>query len=402
VSRQVRPRRTGRAGFTLVELLVAGLITLVVVGAIATVTGSAQDLFRAQPEAADLQQRLRVGAETVRRNLVMAGAGLYAGPAWGPLGHFLAPIMPYRAFGDTPDQAQGVFFRSDAVSFLYVPSTPSQTVLSATLPAGALDAQLASLPNCPAETSTQVCGFERGDRLLVFDDEGQWDVFSADQIGSGMVVLQHRGPPAVATYRVGTPVAEIRLGTYYLRTDVTAGTSQLMWYDGWVTDLPVIDDVVGMDVRYFGTADPPLLTGAPIGVPPGPWTTYGPAPPPLGATRGGWSAGENCTFLVAGGEHRPRLPTLAAPMFGEVELSPTALTDGPWCPDASAPNRYDADLLRVRRLQITLRVQAASAALRGPAGALFVNGGRARAGDRWVPDLEVELSIAPRNLNPVR
>jgi hypothetical protein len=51
----------------------------------------------------------------------------------------IAPVMPFRAFGDAPDQAQNMFFRSDAISFLYVPSTPSQTRLSAALGAGALE-----------------------------------------------------------------------------------------------------------------------------------------------------------------------------------------------------------------------------------------------------------------------
>ena len=30
----------------------------------------------------------------------------------------IAPIMPYRAFGDMPDSAQALFFRRDAISLL--------------------------------------------------------------------------------------------------------------------------------------------------------------------------------------------------------------------------------------------------------------------------------------------
>jgi hypothetical protein len=75
------------------------------------------------------------------------------------------------------------------------------------------------------------------------------------------------------------------------------------------------------------------------------------------------------------------------------------LTDGPWCPNAVATNRFDADLLRVRKIRVTLRVQSALASLRGPAGTLFLKGGTARAGERFVPDLEVQFDIAPRNMN---
>ena len=48
---------------------------------------------------------------------------------------------------------------------------------------------------------------------------------------------------------------------------------------------------------------------------------------------------------------------------------------------------------------MTLRVETASAALRGPAGVLFTNGGTSTGGSRWVPDQEVHFEVAPRNLN---
>ena len=70
-----------RDGFSLVELLLAGLITLVVVGGALALAGPAQRMFQAQPEAADMQQRTRVAVDALRRDLLMAGAGTYAGPS---------------------------------------------------------------------------------------------------------------------------------------------------------------------------------------------------------------------------------------------------------------------------------------------------------------------------------
>ena len=64
-----------------------------------------------------------------------------------------------------------------------------------------------------------------------------------------------------------------------------------------------------------------------------------------------------------------------------------------------ARNRFDADLLRIRRVRVTLRVQTAVASLRGPAGVLFTNGGLSRSGGRSVPDLEMQFDVTPRNLN---
>ena len=80
-------------------------------------------------------------------------------------------------------------------------------------------------------------------------------------------------------------------------------------------------------------------------------------------------------------------------------LTGAELTDGPWCPDAASPTRYDADLLRVRRIGVTVRVQSAAAALRGPAGALFAHPGTSQSGAKWLPDQEIHFDVSPRNLN---
>jgi len=387
------------AGFTLVELLLSVLIALMVMGAATAVMDPAQRLFRSQVEAPDLQQRVRVGVDALQKDLLMAGAGSYAGPATGALHFFLAPLRPYRAFGDGADPARGIYFRPDAISFLYVPSTPSQTSLRAPLEPGALDVQLEAPPNCPPEAAQQVCGFEAGDRLLLYDEAGSGDVFRVDQVIGGAALVQHRGEPVVARYEAGAFVSEVRLGTYYFKVDTAAGTSQLMRHDGWASDLPVVDEVVGLEFRYFGDAAPPQLTGMPLDSTPGPWTTYGPAPPLIALSRGFWPPGENCTFRVVGGVHLPRLATIAPGGSAQVELTSKMLTDGPWCPDQLSPGRFDADLLRVRRVRVSLRVQSALASLRGPAGILFSRGGTARAGDRYLPDLAVQFDVTPRNMN---
>jgi type II secretory pathway pseudopilin PulG len=273
------------AGFSLVELLLAALITLVVLGGAFQLAAPAQRIFQAQPEASDVQQRMRVAMEALRADLIMAGAGTYAGPALGPLNDMLAPVMPYRAFGDTPDQARGVFYRADAISFLYVPATPSQTTLAVPLDPGSLDPLVESPSNCPLETPQQACGFGAGDRLLVADGSSNWDLYTVDRVLNGVMSLRHRGEPSSTRYLAGAPVAEIHAGTYYLKTDLSAGTFQLMRHDGWATESPVADEVVGLEFRYFGAALPPELTGAPIGMEPGPWTTYGPPRDPCARTR---------------------------------------------------------------------------------------------------------------------
>lgn len=131
--------------------------------------------------------------------------------------------------------------------------------------------------------------------------------------------------------------AAIGSHTYYLRSEIATNTFQLMHYDGAKTDLPVADHVVKLEFEYFGT--------------------------------------------------------------GDMRLDPAALQNGPWEPDDTDPNRFDADLLNIRRVRVTLRVQAASAALRGPAGILFMQGGSATSRERYVPDREIRFDVSPRNLN---
>jgi hypothetical protein len=63
---------------------------------------------------------------------------------------------------------------------------------------------------------------------------------------------------------------------------------------------------------------------------------------------------------------------------------------------------FDADLLRIRKVRITLRMQAAAPGLRGPDTTLFVNPGTAREGMRTVTDYLLTFEVTPRNLNLAR
>jgi hypothetical protein len=81
-------------------------------------------------------------------------------------------------------------------------------------------------------------------------------------------------------------------------------------------------------------------------------------------------------------------------------LTSDMLTDGPMC--GGGTNQFDADLLRIRKVRVTMRVQAASASLRGNDGRLWINPGTAKGGERYVPDYALSFEVAPRNLNLVR
>ena len=405
-------RVRSQAGFTLTEMLVASAIMVTVTAGIFSVLNPTQGTFQAQPEVADMQQRLRVAVDNLRKDLLMAGAGSYTGGSAGALYNFFAPIMPYRRGSDptvpagTCEEAEdSTFYCHDTITILYVPPTPAQTGVTQALGNEGNSAEIIVEPqlNCGPDVHDQLCGFEEGMRVLIMDIDGTWDTMTLTEIQDEALHLQHNDDELSGSYDSGNArLTQVATHTYYLKADEDTETFQLMHYDGYQTDLPVVDNVVALTFEYFGDPAPPmLLPGVDLTSTVAPWTTYGPRPPELGVDlRDGdeFGDGENCVFRMSGGVQVPRLETLASGNV-QVKLDPDSLIDGPWCPFEDAPNPFDADLLRVRRIRVTLRVQVAAATLRGPAGVLFTRGGTSTSAERFVPDQEIKFDITPRNMN---
>jgi hypothetical protein len=212
--------------------------------------------------------------------------------------------------------------------------------------------------------------------------------------------LQHNksiaGNELSKSYDVGAQIAQINQKTYYY--DGVA--RQLKYYDGDQRDEAVVDNVVELVFEYWGDPRPPMMI-RPVTDSTPPWTSYGPKPPALGVKPTAWPAGENCAFTIdpVSGTHVGRLPDLSPGGDALIAMGKEMLTNGPWCPDANFPTRYDADLLRIRKIGVRARVQVASSELRGPAGVLWRNGGTAKSSAHLVPDQEIRFDITPRNFN---
>jgi hypothetical protein len=218
-------------------------------------------------------------------------------------------------------------------------------------------------------------------------------VLTIDRV-DGAAGLSLRGSP-VHGFDAGSNVTEIMAVTYALKDDPASGAYQLVRAEAFAPAQPVLDHVVKLEFRYFGEPLAPLSRVDSDGER---RASYGLAPSRPGDLFEGWPPGENCAFALVDGDPRTRLAPLGAD-GALVEIAPSLLTDGPWCPDAAAGYRFDADLFRIRRVRFTLRVQTPLTSLRGPAGPLFSNGGTARAGGRYVPDMEIQMDVTPRNLN---
>ena len=380
---------SGDRGFTLVELLAATAVMLVVVGAIAGLTSPASGLFGTQLERMDMQQRLRVGIDALQKDLLMAGAGTYAGDHRRTLGSDSVAVLPYRIGAASPDP-DGSFF-DDRITLMYVPPTAAQASLHDPFPVAAGQLALNVEPGCPAADPS--CGFTTGMTAVIVDGTGNRDLFRIVDVQGSVLQLRHLGASGSHSYSAGSSISEAMMVTYWLKTDTTTRTYQLMRYDGDATDVPITDHVVGLTFEYFGDGVPPQMLPAPVAK-----STYGPNPPPVADDdlQDVWGAGENCVFAISSGVQIPRLDWLASD--GLVPLTAAQLTDGPWCPDSATPGRYDADLLRIRKIRITLRVQASDPSLRGMAGRFFRRSGTSLGGQRFVPDHEIRFDITPRNL----
>ena len=385
-------------GFTLVELLIATALLSLIAAAILSVAQPVQTLVVVQPEAADVQQRLRLSAAAIRRAAQGAGAGVSATGRPGALHHYFAAVLPYRIGERSPDPPKGVFFRSEAISFITVPGDAIPARVVEIVPS--TPALVRVEANCAAALG--VCGFGTGTPVVVFDRGGRFWLGAVQRIDDRLLEIESQAIDPAVDIAAGAIVSPVDVSVYESSLDRATAVPRFMRYDGRASEMPVVDHVVNVAFAYAGDPSPPALIPGSEAADRSLLATYGPSPPPVDVDRPGdsWPAGENCVFTVADGVQVPRLMTLG-PGKALVPLTSGMLSDGPWCPDAGSAYRFDADLLRIRRIDLTLRVQASMARFRGTNPLLFATPGPA-VGPSWlVPDQTVRLSVTPRNLHAV-
>jgi hypothetical protein len=313
-------------GYALLEVLISAAIACGTCGVLFQFAVAAQAAAAAQGQTADQQQRLRVVVEAVRHDLVMAGAGPSRGPSSGPLIRVLPPVVPARIGVTNADPE--LTARSDRLSIVYVPETRAQAALRSAMTTAASPLAIDGSVVCGGGTG---CDFAAGDRAIVYDPSREGAPFEFLTIGSVDAARDLLIPaaPLSCAYPAGARISIVTVRVYYL----DAATRRLMVYDGDRSDVPLIDRVANMRVTYLADPRPDALLSIP---------------------------------LVDLGGTAPRSLTLAQ------------LTDGPVA--GAAPNRFDADLLRVRRIQIALTLQDESAAA--------------------VHDLQATIEVAPPNMGP--
>jgi hypothetical protein len=339
-----------QAGYTLVELVIAVALMLTVTSGIFAVIGNGLGSSALWSESADLHQRARVATEILTAEINAAGAGSQD----GPLLQWLPAIEPRR---------RGFAAGVNAIAIRYVPANGSSSRLSADLSPDTAVAALTVDPGCRAGTTA--CGFVAGTDVVLFDRAGNFDVSTVESIAPAALVLTNVTGARSVTYPAGSNIAQLVETTLFF----DAAERQLRREQPGGNPVPVVDNVVDFQLAYFGD---PLPPSEPV--------------PPLGIA--------NC-LVTSTGAPVP-LPVLYADSGGLAQLPVAMLTDGPFC--GTGASAYDVDLLRIRSVRVTMRVQTGVDLLRGVDSRWFARPGSATARGRMIPDEIVSLDLSPRNL----
>jgi hypothetical protein len=341
----MKARSGGDDGYSLLELIVALALAIAALSIVAHLCVGLRETMLTAGERNDLQQRARVLVDAVGGALSRAGAGADSGEAKGPLVRFLPPVLPRGTSGVLVIAAAG---------------TGPPARLASPLPAGGTWAALEFAPGCPAP-----CGFADGTVMLVFDTHGDFDVYTIRDSAGTAVTIERHAAGTGASYVAGAPV--VLAAPQELRFD--PASLELRASDGLAPSFAVVNGVVDLAFEYLGDAVPPTL--------------------PAGA-----EGQENCLYDAAGAP-RP-MPVLAGAVVTLAPLATGLFGDGPWC--GTGPTPFDADLLRIRAVRVSARLQATNPALRGSDGRWFRVPGTLVDATLAVHDVRVNTTAAPANL----
>jgi prepilin-type N-terminal cleavage/methylation domain-containing protein len=368
-------------GFTLVELLVAAVISLFITAGALLLAGAGRTAVTVEPAALDAVRRLRDGVGALSSAVASAGGEIGIGDARGALNAGMPALRLTRSAGaaafDGLDVTRVV---RGGRGLLRQPQDG---------PAGSLSLDAAA-GHCPL--IDEVCGFTAGDVAVVFDGRGHHDVFIVFAVSQALM----RVTPSASlrhTYPAGSVVVEARHERFVPEPQAD-GLRTLTRVTAAGAREPMVDGVVGVRMSAWGRAAPPGLAD---GDADGSFAQYGLRPPSPGAVdpEGIFAAGEHCLARRDAGLPFTTLAPLAEGEDGLAQLTEEDLTDGPWCPHSAAADRFDADWFRVRRVDVELDVAVLVPQLRGATGRLFaVAGTGAHAPSTWVHDRRLRFRVA--------
>ncbi|HEX9699243.1 MAG TPA: prepilin-type N-terminal cleavage/methylation domain-containing protein [Acidobacteriota bacterium] len=213
--------RQDQAGFSLIELMVATLVSTLVVGGVMLMLNAIQDVHRDTQEMIDAQQSARISMEQIQRDLQLAGVGL----VW------LVPPLPLIV----PQADGGLQLRHN------------QSGVTASL-----SADMANQTD--AFTVDDVTGFAVGQTIGIYDATGAMDLLAITGIDSVNDKIMHGGASKAYMVADGTALAWVQTITY----SVDAQDRLTRQVDNEAAQ-PIAGNVVGFLVTYWDNATPSVV-----------------------------------------------------------------------------------------------------------------------------------------------
>ena len=218
-------RVTSEAGFSLLEMLVASLISILIVGGVLLMLDGIQQVYRDQQQIMDSQQSARLALERMQRDLQLAGVGL----AW--------MLSPLPAVVPRADGGFDIHHNQGGVTAVLVEDMSDPTRHFAV---------------------DDVSGFEIGMVVAVYDSSGTMDLVTLTDIKTDeRQHLHHDGASKAYTVSTGTSVARVLTISYWV--DTVDVLSSLMRKEDDDQAQPVAHFVRSLNVGYYNDAQPPQL-----------------------------------------------------------------------------------------------------------------------------------------------
>ena len=208
-------------GFSLLEVLVASLMSVLVVGGMLLILSGLSDVHRDQQQLIDAQMTSRLSLEQMKRDIQQAGIGLLG---------LLAPIPVIE-----PRDDGGIDIRYNADN---------------------LTARFTEDMGVGHFVVDDVSGFEVGMVVVVYDATGSFDLTTVTVVEPDKLYLHFDGAVS-KVYRVadGAVVKRVATISYFLVS--VNGVFSLQRQEDDDDAQPVAVNVRSMNVTYYNTANPP-------------------------------------------------------------------------------------------------------------------------------------------------
>ena len=217
-------------GFSVIEMLIAALISAIVVGSALSVYLTQHKHMIVQDQILDMQQNIRAGMQELATKVRMAGYNVPRG------------LNPVTAHNTNPDTIE-IVYDSEALSGVEV------------------DHEM-PLPSSEIRCSGNISPLHDGDWVYIYDpttESGEFFELTEVQIGSGH--LQHNTMPLSRTYGVGSLIIRMNKEKYYIDNTTDPRHPRLMQKS--VGRAPQIygDNITDLQFQYV------LSSGAVVDVP---------------------------------------------------------------------------------------------------------------------------------------